>query len=85
MGETDLIELPLSNHLEWPAGSGEHHKPGTKLKVSRQEAESLIAAGYVAVNPTDVAAVSKLLGRETEPAEAPAKPTGKAPTAPAGS
>lgn len=61
MAET-TITVPLAHHLEWPPGSGEHHKPGDKLEVTPSEARSLVGAGMVLnVSPADPEAVNALL------------------------
>lgn len=76
MAQPDHVRIVLAHHL---TRDGEQLLPGDEIEVPHHEARQLIGAGYVAVDPTDSAAVSKALTPAVESKPAVAKaPANKA-------
>jgi hypothetical protein len=61
----DCIRVPLSQHYEdkHEDGTSTWYQPGDMLVTRIATARSLLAAGYLAINPTDHAAVGAVFGR----------------------
>lgn len=59
-----LVEVPLAHPVYKDPVTKKDRLggPGDKIKVGQPEARGLIAAGYAAVDPSDVEAVGKILG-----------------------